>query len=237
MNNSISVISVTKNNNSGLLKTLRSLNKQPSKPLEIIVFNGDPSDTKILKIVDIFKKKLNIILISERDNGIYDAMNKAKIRASGNLLHYLNAGDMVCDNPYKYVKAPCKLKTKVIDLKSGLSWFDRPKLFGFAYCHQGVIFPQNHINYELKFKFCADFDLLIKTFPFGLKEIKTEGRGFVIYNLDGVSSKNSFRVTVEMINVVWRNFSLLIAVVMILVLVIKTFIPRKLRRIVVRKTS
>ena len=58
MNNSISVISVTKNNNSGLLKTLRSLNKQPSKPLEIIVFNGDPSDTKILKIVDIFKKKI-----------------------------------------------------------------------------------------------------------------------------------------------------------------------------------
>ena len=78
MKNSISVISVTKNNNKGLFKTLRSLNKQPSKPLEIIIFNGDPSDLKISKIIDIFKKKLNIILISERDNGIYDAMNKSK---------------------------------------------------------------------------------------------------------------------------------------------------------------
>ena len=37
MKNSISVISVTKNNNSGLIKTLRSLSKQPSKPLEVIV--------------------------------------------------------------------------------------------------------------------------------------------------------------------------------------------------------
>ena len=70
MKNSISVISVTKNNNKGLFKTLKSLNKQSSKPLEIIVFNGDPSDLKISKIIDIFKKKLNIILISERDNGI-----------------------------------------------------------------------------------------------------------------------------------------------------------------------
>ena len=101
MNNSISVISVTKNNNRGLLKTLKSLKKQPTKPLEIIVFNGDPSDAKISKIIDIFKKKLNIILISERDNGIYDAMNKAKTIAKGNLLHYLNAGDLVCANPYK----------------------------------------------------------------------------------------------------------------------------------------
>ena len=91
MKNSISVISVTKNNNSGLIKTLRSLSKQPSKPLEVIVFNGDPLDAKILKIIDIFKKKLNIILISERE-GIYDAMNKAKNKAKGNLIHYLNAG-------------------------------------------------------------------------------------------------------------------------------------------------
>ena len=49
MTKSISVISVTKNNNIGLIKTLRSISKQPSKPLEIIVFNGDPSDLKISK--------------------------------------------------------------------------------------------------------------------------------------------------------------------------------------------
>ena len=59
MKNSISVISVTKNNNKGLFKTLKSLNKQPSKPLEIIVFNGDPSDSKISKIIDILILKKN----------------------------------------------------------------------------------------------------------------------------------------------------------------------------------
>lgn len=237
MNNSISVISVTKNNNLGLLKTLRSLNKLPSKPLEIIVFNGNPSDVKILKIIDIFKNKLNIILISEKDNGIYDAMNKAKIKAKGSLLHYLNAGDIVCANPYQYITEPCLLKTKIIDHSSGFTWFDRPKLFGFSYCHQGIIFPHNHMNYELKFKYCADFDLITKIFPLGLKKIKTEDRGFVIYNLDGVSSKNSIQVTCEMIKVVWINFSFLIAVVMVLIMVLKTFIPRKLRRLIIRKTS
>lgn len=237
MTKSISVISVTKNNNIGLIKTLRSISKQPSKPLEIIVFNGDPSDFKISKIINIFKKKLNIILMSGRDDGIYDAMNKARVRANGNLLHYLNAGDMVCDNPYQHINEPCLIKTKVVDLNTGASWFDKPKLFGYAYCHQGIIFPRNHINYDLNFKFCADFDLITKIFPYGLKKIKTEGRGFVIYNLDGVSSKNSFKVTVEMIKIVCRNFSLLIAIFMIFVMVTKTFIPRKLRRLIISKTS
>ena len=234
MNNSISVISVTKNNNRGLFKTLKSLKKQPTKPLEIIVFNGDPSDAKISKIIDIFKKKLNIILISERDNGIYDAMNKAKTIAKGNLLHYLNAGDLVCANPYKHVKEPCLLKTKVIDVNSGVSWFDSPKLFGFAYCHQGIIFPKNHINYELSFKFCADFDLITKTFSLGLKKIKSEKDGYVIYNLNGFSTKNSINVTFEMIKIVWRNFNLLIAFGMITILITKTLIPRKLRRLIMR---
>ena len=58
MKSRISVISVTKNNNRGLFKTLKSLNKQPSKPFEIIVFNGDPSDSKISEIIDVFKKKI-----------------------------------------------------------------------------------------------------------------------------------------------------------------------------------
>ena len=56
MKNSISVISVTKNNNRGLFKTLDSLNEQSSKPLEIIVFNGDPSDLKVSEIINNFKK-------------------------------------------------------------------------------------------------------------------------------------------------------------------------------------
>ena len=56
MKNSISVISVTKNNNRGLFKTLKSLNKQPSKPLEIIVFNGDPLIQKFQKLLIFLKK-------------------------------------------------------------------------------------------------------------------------------------------------------------------------------------
>ena len=234
MNNSISVISVTKNNNIGLFKTLKSLNKQPSKPLEIIVFNGDPSDSKISKIIDIFKKKLNIILISERDNGIYDAMNKAKNIANGTLLHYLNAGDEISDDPYKLIKEPCILKTKMIDPDSKANWLDKPKLCGFAYCHQGIIFPKNHTDYELRYKFCADFDVITKTFSWGLKKIKVEENGLVNYYLNGIFSKNTFQVTLEMIKIVWRNFDIFFASFLILILFTKTLIPRKLRRAMIR---
>ena len=49
---------------------------------------------------------------------------------------------MVCDNPYQHINEPCLLKTKVIDLNTGFAWFDKPKLLGYAYCHQGIIFPK-----------------------------------------------------------------------------------------------
>ena len=78
LNHFISTVTVTKDNNKGLFRTLKSLSNLNIKPLEVIVVNGNPEDSKINPLVDKFKSGLTINFVNESDEGIYDAMNKGK---------------------------------------------------------------------------------------------------------------------------------------------------------------
>ena len=147
-----------KNNNEGLFQTLKSLSNLCTRPKEVIVVNGNPNDNKINQVIRKYSLILNIKFINENDLGIYDAMNKGKEFATAKLIHYLNAGDEVVSDIYKNISQPCLLPVEIIDIENGLKWFDKPKLFGFAYCHQGLIFSRDHKPYDLKFKVSSDFN-------------------------------------------------------------------------------
>ena len=230
-NNFISTITVTKNNNIGLYQTLKSLSNLGTKPSEVIVINGNPKDSKIKQVITNFSSILNIKFINENDLGIYDAMNKGKKFATGKLLHYLNAGDEVMFDIYKNINKPCLLPVKIIDKSNGLSWFDKPKFFGSAYCHQGLIFSKNHEPYDLKFKVSADFNSIIKSFPNGLNKLYVHDNGFVKYFLGGFSSQQSVLGNYEMIMISWNQLRLPKAFLVSIFIIIKIFFPRKLRRL------
>ena len=73
-----SIITVVKNDEINIEKTIKSIINQTFKDFEYIIIDGKSSDTTLDKIIH-FKKKISTI-ISERDRGIYYAMNKgAKI--------------------------------------------------------------------------------------------------------------------------------------------------------------
>lgn len=230
-NNFISTITVTKNNNEGLFQTLDSLFNLVTKPKEVIVVNGNPNDTETENIINKYKLILNINFINQNDLGIYDAMNKGKLFSTAKLIHYLNAGDEVTSDIYKGVNQPCLLPVKIIDKLSGSSWFDKPKFFGFAYCHQGLIFPKEHEPYDLNFKVSADFKTIVKSFPDGLKKLNISKDGFVKYFLGGFSSQNSLLGNYEMIMILWNQVNYLKAFLVSIFIIIKFFLPRKLRRL------
>ena len=69
-----SVITVVKNNQNSVVKTINSIEKQKFKNFEYIIVDGGSKDETIKKIM-LRKKKINI-LVSKKDKGIYDAMNK-----------------------------------------------------------------------------------------------------------------------------------------------------------------
>ena len=87
----ISVITVTLNAEKTLEETLVSIIRQTCQDFEIVAVDGGSTDSTI----EIFQKYSAHIgtLISEKDSGIYNAMNKGIRAAKGDFLFFLNAQD------------------------------------------------------------------------------------------------------------------------------------------------
>lgn len=97
---SFSIITCTFNAQEMLPKTLDSVYEQSYCNFQHIIIDGlskDNTMTLINNYVDRVKErenKYNVIVVSEPDKGLYDAMNKALKLASNNYVVYLNAGDV-----------------------------------------------------------------------------------------------------------------------------------------------
>lgn len=88
----ISIITINYNNKEGLRKTIESVINQTFRDFEYIVIDGGSTDgsTEILKEYD----EHITYWVSEPDKGVYNAMNKGILRATGELLNFLNSGDI-----------------------------------------------------------------------------------------------------------------------------------------------
>ena len=85
------VITVTYNARQTIELTIKSVQEQTYKQIEHIIVDGKSTDGTIELIQQL--KDENTQWISEKDNGIYDAMNKASSLSKGSYICYLNAGD------------------------------------------------------------------------------------------------------------------------------------------------
>jgi len=91
----ISIITINYNNVDGLAKTINSVSSQTNKNFEYIVIDGASTDGS----VDVIKENAEIISywVSEKDTGIYNAMNKGTLAAHGDYCLFLNSGDILID--------------------------------------------------------------------------------------------------------------------------------------------
>ena len=92
----VSIITVCYNSASTIEDTLKSIQAQTYSNIEYIVVDGLSSDNTN----DIVNKYSNIVSvhISEKDNGLYDAMNKGIELATGDIVGILNSDDVLFDN-------------------------------------------------------------------------------------------------------------------------------------------
>ena len=91
----ISIITINYNNAVGLEKTLQSVFNQTCADYEYIVIDGGSADDSKNIIVD--KRDKFSYWCSEKDSGIYNAMNKGIRKAAGEYLLFLNSGDCFHD--------------------------------------------------------------------------------------------------------------------------------------------
>lgn len=87
----LSIITVNYNDAEGLERTIKSVLSQSFKDFEFIIIDGGSTDESI----DVIKKYENYIdyWVSEKDGGIYPAMNKGLRQAKGEYLNFMNGGD------------------------------------------------------------------------------------------------------------------------------------------------
>ena len=92
----ISVITATYNSANHIQETIISLNNQDYPNIEHIIVDGASTDAT-LKIVEQFGHRVTTV-ISEKDDGIYHALNKGIALATGDVIGFLHSDDLFVDN-------------------------------------------------------------------------------------------------------------------------------------------
>ena len=206
-----SIITVVKNAEKDILQTIRSLKEQTFKNFEYLIIDGKSTDDTVKNILT--NQKYINLLVSEKDDGIYHAMNKALKFVNGQVIVFINAGDIFVKNGLltihkKFKKNPDAdfifgtVRRHYVEstiLKYG---FNRQRLkynFDFATSHSTGFFikkkSMNLIgNYNTTFKCSADYDLYYRALiKFNLKGDSTKRNELIgIFKSGGFSSKISF---------------------------------------------
>lgn len=89
----VTLITVCRNVAPVIAETLDSILAQTHPDIEIIVIDGASTDGTV-EILEPYRTKLGALL-SEPDKGIYDAMNKGLRLATGDIIGFVNAGDLL----------------------------------------------------------------------------------------------------------------------------------------------
>ncbi|MDD2900791.1 MAG: glycosyltransferase family 2 protein [Desulfuromonadaceae bacterium] len=164
----ITVITVVKNDQKGLLRTIQSVSSRKWPGLEYVVIDGGSSDGS-LEIIRQHKACIDI-LISEQDSGVYDAMNKGIVRSSGDYLLFLNSGDELVDDldslspilaegySMVYGKANMLHEDGTLSYVKGKQLKNIGKLIrGTPLCHQAILYKRDFIGlYDTDYKIIAD---------------------------------------------------------------------------------
>ena len=87
----ISIITINFNNRDGLERTIESVLCQTYSNIEYLVIDGNSTD-RSKEVIEKYKDRISY-WVSESDSGIYNAMNKGGMKATGDYLLFLNSGD------------------------------------------------------------------------------------------------------------------------------------------------
>lgn len=216
----ISIITVCYNAEECIEKTIKSVIDQDYVNLEYIIVDGLSND-KTIDIINEYKKQQNIRIkmISERDKGIYDAMNKGIKISTGEIIFFLNAGDIFYDDKVlkkieskftssDIVYGDVKIDNYIVNQKHKINnmFFIREGMI----CHQSIFANRKCFEdnlFDTHYKVCADRKWLIRNFKIG-REFTYIPEIISVYDNNGFSTtelaKN--KIKKESIEIIVDNF-------------------------------
>jgi len=178
----ISIITVSYNSEKTIGKTFDSIRKQSYDNIEYIVIDGNSKDAT----VEIIKGNQDIISywISEKDNGLYDAMNKGIKIASGDIIGILNSDDTFFNNEVVenivsfHVDNDIQASTgnivqhddqgKIKRIYNSENWNPKKLKIGFMPPHPSIFLRKSVYNkfgyFREDFKIGADYEIITRFF-------------------------------------------------------------------------
>jgi glycosyltransferase involved in cell wall biosynthesis len=178
----VSIITVCYNAERYIEQTIRSVLDQSYPYIEYIIVDGASTD-RTLEIIARFGDRISRV-VSEKDAGLYDAMNKGLDLATGEYVLFLNADDKLhATDTLQMALSHCKqsdvLYGEALLIEEGgrplglrseqtphktprrLTW--KSLRFGMTVSHQAFIVRRTlAVSYDLRYRICADIDWMIR---------------------------------------------------------------------------
>lgn len=238
-----SIITVTYNAAATLPRTLASVKEQTCRLFEYLVIDGMSADNTLQLAKDAGIEQMTIL--SGKDKGIYDAMNKGLGMAKGEYVVFLNAGDSfhtphtlqliadaIMNNDFPGIVYG---QTDIVDFE-GRRLGDRhlraPSVLtldsfrdGMVVCHQAfVVLRRITGSYDLKYRYSADYDWCIKCLQHSRNNVYIDSV-IIDYLNEGTTTRNHRRSLRERFKIMCYYFGTWPTIAKHL-----SFIPRYLRR-------
>ena len=178
----LSIITVNLNNAKGLSKTIDSVLEQLNPDAEFLIIDGGSVDQSLTMIKEVAHKLS--YWISEKDSGIYAAMNKGIEKAKGNHLLFLNSGDtLVADQPLAKLYSQMaddpdilsccicvELDSIMDELRSPITKFSLQNILMNSLPHQSTLIKRSlfmgHGYYDEELRIAADLDFWLRLTPY-----------------------------------------------------------------------
>lgn len=206
----LSVITVAFRNLDGVVKTwrsLRNLARDPSLSFEWIVVDGGSNDGTA-EFLEKLNREFNLRYVSEKDRGIYDAMNKGIDMAQGRYAIFLNSGDIFHDDVAQFVRQLNRVQGNamvmgdaLLDFGDGNKVRRAAKPGWYIYhslpaSHQAIFFPLSGLKtypYDLQYRVSSDYALTARMYKAGYPFKRLPGL-VSEFSMGGVSTSNNLEL-------------------------------------------
>lgn len=220
----ISIICVCLNSQETIYDCLFSISNQTYRDFELIIIDGNSTD-KTLSIINNFKKEIpKIKILSEKDQGIYDAMNKGIKIADGEIIAFLNSDDFYCNKDvlnqiFKIFDNNPKIDCCYSDLvyverkkpKKKIRYW-KSKYYINGSFSKGWMVPHptffarksiydKYGRFNLKYKFASDVDLMIRFFEVKKINFKYIPKIFIYMRLGGITNQSIKNIYLQNIEI------------------------------------
>lgn len=210
-----SIVTVTYNCEDLIENTMQSVFCQTYAGYEYIIVDGGSTD-RTTAIVRQYEKKLSVF-ISEKDRGIYDAMNKGARLAKGKWILFLNSGDVLADASIleKVARRTAATTSDIVYgdmylrknghliVREALEPANRHRMY---FCHQSAFTRtrlMQTIPFDLQFKLAGDYCFFKQCYLRGYR-FEHISEPWAIYDVSGISTRNRLAVLTENIRIVKR---------------------------------